>query len=130
MRCMSCTKRKLVRLKTIAIFENPESLMEKEDKEEVHETRSKVKYLGNKIESFENYKPTVGTNGSVGVVGVLKTVKEDRDGDVIYFKYKDRVVKVEDNPELHFFVKDVKCGDMLDCVVKGDKVLSIEGIKI
>lgn len=128
MRCMSCTKRKLVRLKTIAIFENPESLMEKEVKEEVHETHSKVKYLGNKIESFENYKPAVGTNGSVGVVGVLKTVKEDR--GVIYFKYKDRVVKVEDNPELHFFVKDVKCGDMLDCVVKGDKVLSIEGIKI
>lgn len=128
MRCMSCTKRKLVRLKTIAIFENLESLMEKEVKEEVHETHSKVKYLGNKIESFENYKPTVGTNGSVGVVGVLKTVKEDR--DIIYFKYKVRVVKVEDNPELHFFVKDVKYGDMLDCVVKGDKVLSIEGIKI
>ena len=128
MRCMSCTKRKLVRLKTIAVFENLESLMEKEVKEEVHEKHSKVKYLGNNIESFENYKPTVGTNGSVGVVGVLKTVKGDR--DIIYFKYKDRVVKVEDNPELHFFVKDVKYGDMLDCVVKGDKVLSIEGIKI
>lgn len=128
MRCMSCTKRKLVRLKTIAIFENQKFLMEKEVKEEVHEKHSKVKYLGNKIESFENYKPTVGTNGSVGVVGVLKTVKEDR--DVIYFKYKDRVVKVEDNPELHFFIKDLKYGDMLDCVVKGDKVLSIEGIKI
>ena len=70
MRCMSCTKRKLVRLKTIAIFENLESLMEKEVKEEVHEKHSKVKYLGNNIGSFENYKPTVGTNGSVGVVGV------------------------------------------------------------
>ena len=128
MRCMSCTKRKLVRLKTIAIFENLESLMEKEVKEEVHEKHSKVKYPGNNIESFENYKPTVGTNGSVGVIGVLKTVKEDR--DVIYFKYKDRIVKVEDNPELHFFIKDMKYGDMLDCVVKGDKVLSIEGIKI
>ena len=43
MRCMSCTKRKLVRLKTIAVFENLESLMEKEVKEEVHEKHSKVK---------------------------------------------------------------------------------------
>lgn len=113
----------------------------KESQDTIEIKEDKIYYLGIKSEKCTNYKLSTGvgmlSTKLYGTMGMLSPVSYTE--DVMYFKYKKDILRIESNPELYFIVKDLRYKDKLNCKVKcttksgkliSQSIVSIEGVNI